>query len=387
MEESATALKQKGKFPLKGLILTCNTGGGHNSTAEAIREQFTANGDTCDVADALEFVSENFSNFISRWHSRIYRKAPKLFNKGYSYVEKIDSKMKIHPKSSRHTVYGGFSALGNYIKSGNYDIIICVHAFSALMVTSLRKKYLPNIRACFVATDYTCSPTVADSDLDIYFVPHSELVEEFVSCGVPKEKIIPSGLPVRSDFYSFVEKDEAKHLLGLSQEIKNITLMGGSMGCGPIKDIAKELSPKLPENYILTVICGTNQKLYRSIEKCELPNINLIGFTRDVPLFMDSSEFFMTKPGGITSTEGATKHIPMLFLDVVGGCEEKNFSFFRSHGWAEGTDDPEEFISKCLTLIESPGLIKEMRERLEAEFFQNPAEIIYSECKKAVFGQ
>ena len=57
---------------LKGLILTCNTGGGHNSTAEAIREQFTANGDVCDVADALEFVSEKFSNFISDWHSRIY---------------------------------------------------------------------------------------------------------------------------------------------------------------------------------------------------------------------------------------------------------------------------------------------------------------------------
>ena len=57
---------------MKGLILTCNTGGGHNSTAEAIREQFTANGDVCDVADALEFVSEKFSNFISDWHSRIY---------------------------------------------------------------------------------------------------------------------------------------------------------------------------------------------------------------------------------------------------------------------------------------------------------------------------
>ena len=371
---------------MKGLILTCNTGGGHNSTAEAIREQFAANGDRCDVADALEFVSEKFSNFISRWHSRIYRSVPKLFNKGYASVEKIDSKLKFHPKSGHRPTYSGSSALCDYIKYGNYDIIICVHAFSALMVTPIKHKYLPDIHTCFVATDYTCSPTVADSDLDLYFIPHKDLIEEFVSCGVPREKIVPSGLPVRSDFYSSMDKEEAKHLLGISPEVKNITLMGGSMGCGPIRDIAKELSPLLPEDYILTVVCGTNQKLYRHIEKCELPNVNLIGYTKEVPLLMDSSEFFMTKPGGITSTEGATKHVPMLFLDVVGGCEEKNLAFFKSHNWAEGTDDQEEFIRKCLALIESPVHAEEMRRRLRENFSQNPAEIIYSECKKAFFG-
>lgn len=368
---------------LKGLILTCNTGGGHNSTAEAIREQFAANGDRCDVADALEFVSEKFSNFICNWHVRIYRTVPKLFNKGYASVEKIDSKLKFRPKSGRRPSYNGSSALSNYIKYGNYDIIICVHAFSALIVTSVKHKYLPDIHTCFVATDYTCSPTVADSDLDLYFIPHRDLIEEFVSCGVAREKLVPAGLPVRSDFYSVTDREEAKHLLGISPGVKNITLMGGSMGCGPIRDIAKELSPLLPEDYILTVVCGTNQKLYKHIEKCELPNVNLIGYTKAVPLLMDSSEFFMSKPGGITSAEGATKHIPMLFLDVVGGCEEKNLAFFKAHSWAEGTDDPEEFIRKCLALIEDPDKAGEMRRRLREDFSQKPAEIIYSECKRA----
>lgn len=372
---------------LKGLILTCNTGGGHNSTAEAIREQFTANGDVCDVADALEFVSEKFSNFISIWHSRIYRKAPKLFSKGYSSVERIDSKIKSRPKSGHHAIYNGSSALRDYIKAGNYDIIICVHAFSALMVTALRRRYIPDVRACFVATDYTCSPTVADSDLDLYFIPHEALIDEFVSCGVPREKIVPSGLPVRSDFYSRTEKEEAKRLLGLPADKKNVTLMGGSMGCGPIKDIAKELSPLLPEDFILTVVCGTNEKLYKSIEKYGLPNVNLVGYTRDVPLLMDSSEFFMTKPGGITSTEGATKHIPMLFLDVVGGCEEKNLRFFKARGWAAGTDDPGEFAAECLMLINDRKRADEMRRRLEESFSRNPSKIIYEECKNAVFGR
>lgn len=369
---------------MKGLILTCNTGGGHNSTAEAIRRQFLANGDVCDTAVALEFVSEKFSNFISGWHTRIYRFMPKLFNKGYASAEKLDAIIKNHSKKDRSMSYAASPALAEFINKGNYDIIICVHAFSAIMITALRKRKLLDIPAVFVATDYTCSPTVADTRLDLYFIPHRDLIEEFVSWGIPRKKIVASGLPVRPDFYTGGHKNAAKIMLGLPPEKKNITLMGGSMGCGPIKDIARDLAPWLPWEYILTVVCGTNEKLYKELAKYDLPNVNLIGFTKDVPLLMDASEFIMTKPGGITSTEGAVKHVPMLFLDVVGGCEEKNFSFFKEHGWAEGTSDKNELFGICMDLIRNPGRTEEMRKKLKQEFSGDPAEIIYSECKKAV---
>ena len=37
---------------MKILILSCNTGEGHNSAAKAIREYFLSNNDECDIKDA-----------------------------------------------------------------------------------------------------------------------------------------------------------------------------------------------------------------------------------------------------------------------------------------------------------------------------------------------
>ena len=46
---------------MRVLILSCNTGGGHNACGEAIRQAFEAAGDTCVSADALQFTSNKLS--------------------------------------------------------------------------------------------------------------------------------------------------------------------------------------------------------------------------------------------------------------------------------------------------------------------------------------
>ena len=39
-------------------ILSCNTGEGHNSCAKAIQETYAAHDETCDIVDALQFISK-----------------------------------------------------------------------------------------------------------------------------------------------------------------------------------------------------------------------------------------------------------------------------------------------------------------------------------------
>lgn len=75
---------------MRTLILSCNTGAGHNSCAQAIQEVYQSRGETCDVIDALLFISKRASKFISNWHTRIYLHAPKFFNAGYEKVEEKD---------------------------------------------------------------------------------------------------------------------------------------------------------------------------------------------------------------------------------------------------------------------------------------------------------
>ena len=68
---------------MQTLILSCNTGAGHNSCAQAVQEAYHSRGEICNITDSLQFISEKASTFISNLHTRIYRHAPRLFDAGY----------------------------------------------------------------------------------------------------------------------------------------------------------------------------------------------------------------------------------------------------------------------------------------------------------------
>lgn len=69
---------------MQTLILSCNTGAGHNSCAQAVQEAYHSRGEICNIIDSLQFISEKASTFISNWHTRIYRHAPRLLMLGIS---------------------------------------------------------------------------------------------------------------------------------------------------------------------------------------------------------------------------------------------------------------------------------------------------------------
>ena len=69
------------------LILSCNTGEGHNSAGKAIKYYFEQNGDVCYMADAIAFRSETISKLVADGHVFIYTKTPKMFDVIYNGAE------------------------------------------------------------------------------------------------------------------------------------------------------------------------------------------------------------------------------------------------------------------------------------------------------------
>ena len=59
-------------------ILSCNTGGGHNSAAAAIARELDAQGHTYKIYNTLDFLPPSSARLISRGHDFAYRHAPKL---------------------------------------------------------------------------------------------------------------------------------------------------------------------------------------------------------------------------------------------------------------------------------------------------------------------
>ena len=360
---------------MKILILTCNTGQGHNATARSLSAAFERRHTECVTMDALSFISPKLSEFICSWHVRLYRYAPVLFDQGYEFAEKHPSVM-----SDDSVIYNFFSLgvkkLENYMEEQAFDGVICVHVFPALMITELKKTTPLFFKTAFIATDYTCSPGVAESMLDAYFIPHRGLIGEFMACGVPEDKLIVSGIPVRDTFFHSVPRSEARKALGIPENARHLLMMCGSMGCGPMENLSVAIKKIMPEDAFLTVVCGTNEKLQKKLEPLASENMQILGFTDKVSLLMDSADLYMTKPGGLSVTEAAHKHLPLVFIDAVSGCESYNRYFFLTHGMAVASNDRSRLPQICLKRLYDAEALAAQKQAMAEEFTTDPAEII-----------
>lgn len=334
------------------LILSCNTGEGHNSCAKALKEVFDSKGHYCIIEDALGFISNSASNVISKGHIFIYRHFPGLFRRGYRYAEN-------HPKAycKGSALYNYFCSckqrLAQYIDSGDFDSVICTHVFAGVMLTEAKKLCKTDYYTAFVGTDYTCSPTTEAGNLDVYFIPDDTLKKEFTDYGIPESKLVSSGIPVRQMFYTCTDKNTAKTAEGINKTHTHLLVMSGSMGCGPVNKLVFLIAKGLSKNEEMTVVCGTNKRLQKALSKRykKSPNIHIKGYVSDMSTLMDSADLYLTKPGGISVSEAKQKHLPMAFVDAVAGCEEYNCRFFVDRECAVFEKSIISLSKQCILLL------------------------------------
>ena len=363
---------------MRTLILTCNTGEGHNSSAGAIREAYELNGEFCELRESLQFTSNRFSKIIGKGHVTIYRHSPKLFNKGYEMSENNDS---YFAKGSfwYKLLTRGVKKLYEYVSENKIDNIISVHPFAALLVTELRSRYDVNITASLVATDYTCSPGTNCTEMDKYFIPHEMLKDEFEKNNLLREKLYASGIPIKQSFFGVNDKEKARKILGLPEDKKILLMCCGSMGCGPMEKTAVRIKEKMDRNTMVIVVCGSNKRLYNKLITEKTDNFCVVGYTKQMYEYMQACDVFLTKPGGISTTEGAALGKPMVFINAVAGCELRNKQFFDKLGCAVTVSDNSEIPEKALELIEDTDKRAVLSENIRKGFGSNAAIYIYNE--------
>ena len=360
---------------MKILILTCNTGQGHNSSAASIKEAFEKKNCECEIADAISFLSKSASSIIDTYFTGVYRHIPQAFNFSYSHTDtKIGKLAAAEPLMK--LIEQGSKKLYKYICENEYSHVVCVHIFPCMAMAVMKEKYGLNVKTGYLPTDYTCYPFTEKTDADVYFLPHTDLTDEFVAKGVPKERLLPTGIPVRSDFLLKQDKADARESAGLCANDKVILLMGGSMGCGPIEELALAIAEKSDERTKLLVSCGTNDKLLRSLEKKKSEKLLPFKYSNDIPTLMAAADLFITKPGGISITEAGVAGLPMLLVNVIGGCETPNFNFFGEHKYAYCAESIERAEELCLSLIDMPEKLQRRSVYLRELFYRNSAEEI-----------
>ncbi len=346
---------------MKVLVLSCNTGQGHNSAGRSIVAEFQSRGIECEMLDALAFDSELASKVVCGVHNKGTLHVPRLYGIGVSVAKVLD---RISKKRSvcyvANSTYA--AALNQYIIDNGYDTLILPHVFPSETITRIRRKFKTAFSAYFIATDYAYPPFLSDTDLDGYFIPHKDLSLNFAKVGIAREKLIPLGIPVSADFAVKTDRPEARRALGLPEEGSFLLVMTGSMGYGDTEPLVKELLRRASEDTHILVMGGNNEKmksrLRRRYGKDE--RLHIIDFTKQVSLYMDAADLLFTKPGGLSSTEAAVKGIPTIHTKPIPGWEEENIEFFRKHGLSLTGPEVEDLVTHALWLIGNPWAREEM---------------------------
>ncbi len=347
---------------MKVLILSCNTGQGHNSAGRAVEEELMRRGIPCEMRDALSFAKGKASRTISGAYVGVATKAPSLFGGIYKLGGVISSRRRKSPVYYANTRYA--APLNAYIEENGFTCVVTPHLFPAEALTYLRRRGRLPVPCYAVATDYTCIPFWEETELDGYFIPHKDLAQEFINKGIRKESLIPTGLPVSGRYNVDVGKTQARKQLGLPESAAIFLMMTGSMGFGDISAFTLSLLLICPKNSRIVILTGNNDGLRARIDRdfAGEKRVSTVPFTKEVPLYMEACDVLLSKPGGLTSTEAAVKNVSLVHTRPIPGCETKNAMFFSSRGLSLFEEEPEAAAAAAVRLIREEPLREQMRK-------------------------
>lgn len=331
------------------LILTGHFGMGHFSAAEALKQEILSKEPEAhvDVVDILDYMLPNLSNIIYGTFNFMVSKCSGIYNFFYEESAKY-----VQAPFKRAFIKKVDRLLNRY----QPELIISTLPVCSQYISAYKGMRFCNVPLHTYITDIKAHEEWIAKNTDMYFVGSKNTKNTLISKGIPSEKIVISGIPVKP---VFKEGNGSKK----AADTKKVLIMGGGLGLIPSSG---KLLEKLGENKSIqvTVITGKNEKLYLKLKR-KYPDIEVIGYTDKVHEYMKKADIIITKSGGITTFEAINCETPLYIIKPFLSQELGNAEFIESLNigrvlWSKNIDAADDFLS----LMENEHLLCNMRDNM-----------------------
>ena len=309
----------------KILILTAGYGEGHNAAARGMRDGLAR-----VAPDAQVEMRDLFAETFGAFHELVRKSYLGLINhwpRIWGYVYRwLDHKTDFDKSFARfkHTKKN----LINLLASFQPDAVASVFPAYPHLLNQVSGPGRSYKNVVVVTDSITVNGIWYRCDADYFLVPNELSADVLRAAGIASEKIKTFGFPVNPRFADLALATGRVRPIGgqdrhpPSQDSKPRVLYMITAGTRIAPEIVRRL---LELDSHLTVTVGRNEDLRRAVEAVSLGrNIDIVGWTDEVPRLLCESHLLIGKAGGATVQETIAASCPMIINHIVSGQEEGN---------------------------------------------------------------
>jgi len=344
----------------KVAILTLSIGSGHVRASSAIERALSHGEENVDarVMDAVELSRFWFRGLYVHPYWWALRRAPKLWQALFHRRNQ-----KRHRATAPHWVFRhGCARLLRQLQQFSPHLVIATEIAAAEIAALGKREGWFSAPVLAVHTDYHSEPPWVQSEVDFYCVGTEEAKHELIGWGISPHRILVSGVPIDPAFSVLFDKSEILSSLGLSPRRPVVLVMGGGMGPMPMDDIVQRLELSGLALQVIAV-CGHNHEVRARLEKLQgkiALQLQVLGWTENIPKLMAAADLLVTKPGGLTAAEALASGLPMVLTSPIPGPEERHVTLLARKGLAVVAKTCADVPKLAAQLLTNPGARAEM---------------------------
>ncbi|MEO8972059.1 MAG: glycosyltransferase [Ktedonobacteraceae bacterium] len=320
-------------------------------------------------------VFEEYSRFPLREAVKLYgptiRYNPKLYGRVF-HLSNESSRVAAVKTVATPLIHNGLLQL---ITSVQPDVIVSIHAMlNHVTIAALRDLHL-NIPFITVVTDLiSVHYAWFAPGADCYIVPTEQAKQLYLERDLDPELVRVIGMPIDPKFTRPTEsKEELRRKFGLAQDIPVVLLVGGGEGSGGLQEAVRAISrARLPVQIL--IITGRNKRLYAHLQRTRsslhVP-AKVYGFVQNMPEMMRASDVIVTKAGPGTIAEALACDLPIILSGYVPGQEEGNVDYVLKNEVGVLAHDAIELVD-TLRLLIKPGSLELRRWHENAQRMSRP---------------
>lgn len=344
------------------MILTASAGAGHTIAARGIEAALRALApdEPIEVHDVLAHAGRGFRQLYGGGYLALVRHFPVAM--GWLY-DRMDAPPGPEDRVRRAVQRLFTGRVVRVLVRRRPKLIINTHFLPAEIVAGLRRAGRLDCPQVTVTTDFETHRMWVQPPTERYYTATEQGRVYLATWGVPAERVLVTGIPVRPGFGPPADRSALRRTLGLRADVPVVLLLSSAGGVAPAELLLRELI-EMPAEAQVVAIAGhytkLRDRLARQARDAVRP-VTVVGFTERMHEWMQAADVVVTKPGGLTVAEALVCGVPLVIVNPIPGQETRNSDYLLQHGAAVKVNNPRLLGYHVTRLLRRPTRLQALR--------------------------